>query len=155
MTEPNVRTIGGKRFEVVTDPEILGKKCRPCDLEEEKKEIQDILEHMTETASAFKECVGLAANQVGEHKRLILVKLTEEGFIPMINPSIYCKTGGIQSKYELCLSFPGNPGKKIRRFKKIKVKYLGIEGEEYDIELKGIHARIVQHELDHLNGRLV
>lgn len=103
--------------------------------------------------------VGLAAPQIGVNKRLICVSLLkdydDENFrtIYMINPTILDHSDGKECDEEGCLSVPGENGS-VARWTWIKLSYLDGKGKEFVVILKGLSARIVQHELDHLDGVL-
>lgn len=101
--------------------------------------------------------IGLAANQVGLPFRFFVLNLTadpqqkdqEQVFI---NPEIVKKFGSDESE-EGCLSFPGLFAK-VRRSKKIHVKGYDLEGRPIELEAENLHARAIQHEADHLRGKL-
>ncbi|GAB6935856.1 MAG: peptide deformylase [Calditerricola sp.] len=95
--------------------------------------------------------VGLAAPQVGVLKRIIVVDVGD-GLIELINPEIV-ETRGEQVGPEGCLSIPGLYGE-VRRAKYCKVKGLNRHGQEIVVEGEDLLARALQHEVDHLNGRL-
>ena len=94
--------------------------------------------------------IGLAANQVGELKRVIVVD-TNGYRQAFINPVITKRYGGRVTSREDCLSFPGKTAKKIR-YKRIIVEGFTPDWEPITRKLKGIAAICVQHEVDHLNG---
>lgn len=99
--------------------------------------------------------VGLAAPQVGILKRLIVIDNRDEEDgkrFYMINPEIYKKEGE-EVSMEGCLSVPGKQGT-VKRAKDIKVKYNDIDGNEKIMEAEDFLARIIQHEVDHLDGVL-
>ena len=99
--------------------------------------------------------VGLAAPQVGILKRLIVIDNRDEEDgkrFYMINPEIFEKEGE-EVSIEGCLSVPGKQGT-VKRAKDIKVKYNDIDGEEKIMEAEDFLARIIQHEVDHLDGVL-
>lgn len=102
--------------------------------------------------------IGLAAPQVGKYIRLIVfdcVNITSNandmGFL--FNPEIM-EAEGEQLGQEGCLSLPGVTCT-VKRFKTIKVKYLGLDNKPYYKILHGLAARVVQHEIDHLVGTLM
>lgn len=99
--------------------------------------------------------IGLAANQVGVLKRIIIVEadFQDQRFLVLINPKIIRKSRDKAIDKEGCLSFPGIY-LDIKRSKKIKVKAKNIKGEKIIIDADGILARALQHEIDHLNGIL-
>lgn len=111
--------------------------------------IDDMLETMREENG-----VGLAATQINVHKRIVVMDVSEDGDQPLvlINPEIIETEGTITSE-EGCLSVPGNYAK-VERAAKVKVRALNREGEEYEIAGDGLLAKCVQHELDHLQGKL-
>lgn len=102
--------------------------------------------------------VGLAANQVGQDLQLFVIdkKLAEENGVPdaYINPEIteYSKDGGEME--EGCLSLP-EYWQQIKRSKKIKIKALDENGKKIKIKARGLLARVLQHECDHLRGILI
>ncbi|MAD80526.1 MAG: peptide deformylase [Pirellulaceae bacterium] len=100
--------------------------------------------------------VGLAANQVDLPIRLFVVNLEAkagegEEFV-FINPVI-SRPKGLEEKEEGCLSLPDLYGP-VKRPKQIRVNAYGIDGQEIQADLSGLFARVVQHELDHLDGVL-
>ena len=98
--------------------------------------------------------IGLAATQVNQHVRLVVMDVSEEQNEPrvFINPEIVNKEGSTISE-EGCLSVPGNYAK-VDRAEKVTVKALDGEGEPYELEADGLLAICIQHELDHLDGKL-
>lgn len=106
--------------------------------------------------------LGLAAPQVGELKRIITVHLvadrsSEEKLIIkpqiLINPKVIKKSRKTGTDEEGCLCLPGLY-LKIKRAEDVEVEALDINGEEIRIETKGLPARVLQHEIDHLDGVL-
>lgn len=103
--------------------------------------------------------VGLAANQLGIGKSLVLVtkglrKRGDKGkVIPLINPKIIYFSQKKEKSWEGCLSVPGIYGNVLRSYK-IKAKYKNLNGEEKEEVFEGFSAFIVQHEVDHLKGVL-
>ncbi len=99
--------------------------------------------------------VGLAANQVGVLKRIIVVESNFENrqVLALINPKIIKKSREKTIDKEGCLSFP-NISLDIKRSNAVKIKAKNIKGEKIVIEAEGILARVLQHEIDHLNGIL-
>ena len=96
--------------------------------------------------------IGLAAPQVGILKKVVIVDIGE-GLISMINPEIL--TGlGEDFMEEGCLSLP-DTGINIKRKQSIFVRYIDRNEKEKECELNGLTARVIQHEIDHLNGVLI
>lgn len=114
-----------------------------------KKLVDDMLETMYESRG-----VGLAATQVNVHQRVIVIDVSDEKDAPLclINPEIIEKDG-IEESEEGCLSVPGF-FEKVKRAEHIRVKALDKEGQPYEFEARDLLAVCVQHEIDHLNGKL-
>ena len=116
-------------------------------------EIQKIVDDMIETMYD-EEGIGLAATQVDIHKRIVVIDISETRDEPMvlINPEILEKRGedGIE---EGCLSVPGARAL-VPRAAEVTVKALDRDGKEYTFEADDLLAICVQHELDHLMGKL-
>lgn len=98
--------------------------------------------------------VGLAATQVDVHKRLFVADCSEDQNEPLvfINPEITEKDG-LFTNEEGCLSFPGVYAK-VERAQKVTVQALDRNGESFNLTAEGLLAICIQHELDHLNGKL-
>ncbi|MCD4761431.1 peptide deformylase [bacterium] len=114
-------------------------------------EFKQLLKDMTLTMLE-KDGVGLAAPQIGKTIRLTIIK-TKDGPIAFINPEIIKKSWAKEWGEEGCLSVPNVFGL-VRRHKKITCRYQDKLGKKKVIEAKGIMARILQHEIDHLEGVL-
>jgi len=96
---------------------------------------------------------GLAANQIGIAKSLAIALLDDKTFVRLINPVIR-ETHGKETDDEGCLSIP-EAVVKVHRAKELIVEYLDIEGNKKILEVDGFTARVLQHEIDHLNGVLI
>lgn len=131
--------------------ERLRTVAKPID--EVNSEIKQLVADMFETMREEKG-IGLAATQVNKHVRLVVMDVSEEQNEPrvFINPEIVNKEGSTISE-EGCLSVPGNYAK-VDRAEKVTVKALDGEGKPYELEADGLLAICIQHELDHLNGKL-
>lgn len=136
-----------RNIRVDEDP-ILRKKARNID--EITDRIHTLQMDMLETMY-HSEGVGLAANQVGILRRIIVIDVGE-GPITMINP-VMIDEEGCQKGLEGCLSLPEVTGK-VTRPEKVKVEYMDMEGETQVLEGEGLLAIAVCHEIDHLNGIL-
>ncbi len=136
--------------EINKNEKLLRKKSKKV-----KKINNDINDLVLEMSKAMEENdgIGLAACQIGEFKRVFIIR-KEEGFDVFINPAILKKSKEKIEIEEGCLSVP-NCLIKIKRPKEVKIKALNLKGEEIILNLKGIEARVFQHELDHLNGILI
>jgi len=98
--------------------------------------------------------IGLAATQVDFHKRLIVIDISEEKDQPLvlINPEILEKDG-IEEMDEGCLSVPGIY-EKVERADRVKIRALDRNGETFELDADGLLAVCIQHEMDHLEGKL-
>lgn len=113
--------------------------------------IQDLIDDMLETM--YDACgVGLAAPQVGILKRIVVIDVTGEDPIVLINPRII-ETDGEQTGSEGCLSVPGKHGI-VTRPNYVKVAALNEDMEEFEIEGTELLARAFCHEIEHLDGHL-
>ena len=131
---------------------ILRKKSTQIRRDEIKtKEFQRLCSDMAKTMEE-KDGAGLAAPQIGKNIRLVVVR-TENSAVCMINPKIIKKSWAKECGEEGCLSVPDVFGR-VKRHKKIICKYLDKKGKEIKIEAEGLMARVIQHEIDHLDGVL-
>jgi peptide deformylase len=131
--------------------ERLRKKATPVETVDADigKLVDDMFETMYEARG-----VGLAATQVNVHKRVIVIDVSEEKKSPLclINPEILAKDG-IEETEEGCLSVPGF-FETVKRAEHIKVRALNRDGESFEFEAEDLLAVCVQHEMDHLEGKL-
>ena len=142
-----------KILTILTIPNpILRKKSEDISLKKlAEKKLQVLALNMAKTMKE-KDGIGLAAPQVGDNIRLITVN-TKEGVLILINPKITKKSFAKEWAEEGCLSVPGVYGK-VKRSKKINCIYLDTSGEKKKISAEGLLARVIQHEIDHLDGIL-
>ncbi len=117
------------------------------------EQIKTLVDDMLETMYAAKG-VGLAATQVNVQKRVIVMDISEDKNEPicLINPEII-ETVGTEESEEGCLSVPGF-FEKVSRAESIKVKALNRDGETFELEARDLLAVCIQHEMDHLQGKL-
>ncbi len=131
------------------DP-ILKETCQP--VERVDKKIRQLLDDMAETMYA-KDGVGLAAPQVGEKLRVVVMDCQDDhGLIELVNPVITHREGSAIDT-EGCLSVPDIYGE-VERAERVKVEYLNRRGKKQRLTATGLLARCIQHELDHLDGQL-
>lgn len=145
--------------DIITDEKILSQKCLPWDLSDPsmEKHIGDLLKiafHLRDS------CAGLAFNQIGIIKRGFVIKIKETensfSFKVFINPEYVMRSPNVKARFETCLSRPGKDPIKKRRSVKIKIKYHDPVSETLKIEIfRAFEARVVQHEMNHLNGILI
>lgn len=147
--------------DIVKDVDFLSKKCKPVS---KKDNIAEIIQDLRDTAAAYEEshdCVGLAANQIGYDKRVIIVRIHPHGnykedklfWMVMVNPVITNKTKEVIDSEEGCLSLEGT--RTVKRYNGVMVVYRDAKGKMQTSEFYGLEACIVQHEIDHLNGMLI
>lgn len=133
---------------------VLAKKAEPVtDL---GPKTQKLIEDMYETMYAA-QGIGLAAPQVGLSLRLAVINVTPEkkkNQFVIINPKIVKQEGKISSD-EGCLSLPGVGGAEFPRYEHVVVEALNEKGLPITIKGDGLLSRCLQHEIDHLNGRLI
>ena len=129
----------------------LRKKAIPVD--EVNDQIRQTVKDMFETMYNAPG-IGLAATQVNNQLQIIVIDVSEDKSQPLclINPEIIAKDGE-EEMQEGCLSVPGI-FENVRRFENITVKALNEDGETYNLEADGLLAVCIQHEMDHLDGKL-
>lgn len=112
--------------------------------------VRELSERMAEAMYAA--CgVGLAANQIGEPRRVVVIDVGT-GLTTLINPRLVASEGSAVDT-EGCLSVRGLLGE-VERAERVRVRALGLDGKEFTVEGEGLLARALQHELDHLDGVL-
>ena len=132
----------------IGDP-ILNKKAK--EVKESSDRLQELIDDMFETMYDA-DGVGLAAPQVGILKRIVVIDVTGEDPILLINPVII-ETSGEQTGNEGCLSLPGKTGV-VTRPNYVKVRAYDEEMKPFEIEGTELLARAFCHEIDHLDGHL-
>jgi len=131
--------------------ERLRKVAKP--VAQVTNDIKQIVDDMFETMYA-EEGIGLAATQVDIHQRIIVIDVSEkrDERLVLINPEILTKCGetGIE---EGCLSIPEQRAL-VPRAEKVSVRALNRDGEQFELDADGLLAICIQHEIDHLEGKL-
>jgi len=132
-------------------------KLKAKEVENLDGEIAQLVDRMTRTLHKTFSAIGLAAPQVGESIRLSVIDLSmgenKDDQIVLINPEIL-EVEGSETGDEGCLSFPGL-SMTVNRAAKIFLKNFDINGKEVRKEIDGFLARVIQHEIDHLDGTLI
>ncbi|MEN3034459.1 MAG: peptide deformylase [Aquificaceae bacterium] len=147
-------------FEILKYPDkrllIPSKEVKDFD-----QSLKELSESLIRIVYSNPGCVGIAAPQVGINKRLIIVdvsksnhrlKTTCNGTLTLVNPEIIKSEGEIVLR-EGCLSVPEFTGN-VKRFFKIQVIAKDINGKDIELETEGFEAVVIQHEIDHLNGKV-
>lgn len=132
-----------------TDEAMLRRVSRP--VTEITPRIHTLLDDMVETMRKADGC-GLAAVQVGVLRRIVVIEVEPGEVHEWINPEIIHR-GGLQEEAEGCLSLPGEGGI-TRRPMEVTVRALNRHGETVEVTGRGLFARAMCHELDHLDGKL-
>lgn len=130
----------------------LHKKAKPVAMVDDRirKLVRDMADTMYEAPG-----VGLAATQVDVHERVIVIDVSEGGreLQVLINPEITWKSEALKTCEEGCLSVPGIYDE-VERAERIRFKALDENGQPYEMEAEGLLAVCVQHEIDHLEGKV-
>lgn len=124
-------------------------------------QLQKFIDDMVETMKEH-DGIGLAAVQVHESKQVVVLEVADNPRYPqkpsvplsvLINPKITPLSNDIEEDWEGCLSIPELRGR-VPRYKSIRVQARDRNGKELDFVASGFHARVIQHEWDHLNGKV-
>lgn len=137
-----------RQIRIDGDP-VLAKVCK--EIKEVTSRTKEIIDDMFETMYEANG-VGLAAPQVGILKRLVVIDVTGEDPLVIINPKLL-EASGEQTGYEGCLSLPGKSGI-VTRPDYVKITYMDENMEEQTLEGTGLLARAICHEMEHLDGHM-
>ena len=132
------------------DPRLHTRATQVAEVNDEiRKLVNDMAETMYEAPG-----IGLAATQVDVHKRVVVIDVSEDksGLLALINPEIIARSGE-QVCDEGCLSVPGIYDM-VARAEQVRVRALNPKGETIEFDADGLLAVCVQHELDHLDGKV-
>ena len=142
---------------------VLKKKARLLDIPKELPFASDLSKKMLILLDSLGERIGLAAPQVFESVRLFIYRIpasthpryqTKTAVVPlttMINPLWTPLSDKMNDGWEACISVPGLMGK-VTRYTSILCTYTDLSGNKIEVEAGGFHARVIQHEVDHLDG---
>jgi peptide deformylase len=133
------------------DPRLRTKAAQ---VEHVDDTLRRLVDDMLETMYAAPG-IGLAATQVNVHKRVLVVDVTEDRSRPLalVNPEILERDGSVEAE-EGCLSVPGIFDKLTARAERVVVRALDRDGKTFELEADGLLAVCIQHEMDHLEGKL-
>ena len=140
------------KMEILEIPDTrLRKIAKPVEAFDD--ELERLISDMTETMYSA-QGIGLAATQVNIHQRLLVLDVSEGQDQPRvyINPKILASEGS-ETCEEGCLSVPGTYAE-VTRAESIHISAQNVDGSFFEEELDGMHAICLQHEIDHLNGKL-
>ena len=133
--------------EIVHDPIFLAQPSAPA-TEADLPIAADLIDTLK---ANLDRCVGMAANMIGKKKRII-VMAKGPIVVAMINPVILSASGEYETE-EGCLSLEGV--RKTKRYRSIRLKWQDMQMKEHIGTLDGFQAQIVQHEIDHCDGKLI
>ena len=133
--------------EIVHDPVFLAQPSAPA-TEADLPIAADLIDTLK---ANMDRCVGMAANMIGKKKRII-VMAKGPIVVAMINPVILSASGEYETE-EGCLSLEGV--RKTKRYRSIRLKWQDMQMKEHIGTLDGFQAQIVQHEIDHCDGKLI
>lgn len=133
---------------------ILRTKTKRSDVEKERETLSNLIQDMTDTLESIGG-LGLAANQLGRDESVCLVKFGEQT-ITMVNPVTTGREGESKISIEGCLSLP-DISAKVQRDEIVSVKFINPDNEwqEEELRVEFPNSVVVQHEVDHLNGKLM
>lgn len=144
----------------ITKNELSNKKHllrTPCDaVIDFGANFQNIVDNLLDTFLSHKIAVGLAAPQIGVNLKVAVVNTNKEkntDHLIMVNPVVLSTSGKKDKKKESCMSVPNYAGEVERRHK-ITIKYQDRFGNEQGLNAEGFLARVIAHEIDHLDGLL-
>lgn len=141
------------KIELTENNPVLRQRCQ--EVKEIDKNLLALIKKMQETLAQCENGIGLAAPQVGRNLRLFVIspELAQDGKIVFINPAITQISRKTLIEEEGCLSLPGE-WQELTRAEKVTVKAMDEAGNKFKLRAKGLLARLMQHEVDHLNGVL-
>ncbi len=140
--------------EIIKDKELLSKLCKTA---YKGEELNQLIQDLKDSAKYYEKnakdgCVGLAANQIGSDLRVIICKIGNNWKV-MINPIIMKKSNTTRLSTEGCLSVEGHHT--VKRYDGILVRYINENRKCVSEYYAGFNAIIIQHETDHLIGKLI
>jgi peptide deformylase len=133
---------------------ILRTKTKQSNIQTDRENLEKLIADMKDTLQSVGG-LGLAANQLGRDESVCLVKLDDNVLI-MVNPQITSRGGEKKTSIEGCLSLPDITAK-VERDETISVKFINPDAEwsEQEIQVEFPNSVVIQHEVDHLNGKLM
>lgn len=134
--------------ELVHDPILLAMKSETA-TKDDLRTVQDLADTLLSHKDS---CVGMAANMIGVHKRIIVFDNGGE-YMTMLNPEILKRSEPYETE-EGCLSLLGGP-RKCKRYRSVKVKWQTVDFQTRIKTFTGFTAQIIQHEIDHCDGILI
>jgi peptide deformylase len=139
-----------EQVRLINDP-ILRKVCEPITFDLNVISVQGLLDLMYETMTT-EGGIGLAANQIGHSDRIFILK-TNDSYQEFINPEVSDMQELVEFEGEGCLSIPGAQAT-TKRFRRLTLSWLDKTGTKKQATFEDMQAFAIQHEMDHLNGKL-
>lgn len=136
--------------DLITDKELLSVKCEKA-TPKDAEVVQDLIDTLEEHSD---ECVCLAANMIGQTKRIGVIADAVEGAKVLVNPIVIDRKQPYFAQ-EGCLTRPDGSEHGAKRYKRIKVRYLDAGFQEHEEVFQGFAAQMVLHIVDHCNGVLI
>ena len=133
--------------EIVRDPLFLAQRSA----EAKESDMQIAIDLIDTLKANLDRCVGMAANMIGERKRIIAMAKGPM-VVAMMNPKILTRSGEYEAE-EGCLSLEGT--RKAKRYRSIRLQWQDMQMKTHVGILDGFQAQIVQHEIDHCDGKLI
>lgn len=138
--------------EIIRDQFFLQRVCKEA-TKEDRHIGQDMIDTLQYYRIQFEGLIGIAANMIGEAKRIIVFYDSHQKIILMYNPVIKSHSKATRTSQESCASVPGI--RTVERYETIKVSYYDEHFKHRQKTFTGIQSFAVQHEIDHLDGKLV
>ena len=144
---------GVEKIRIYGDP-VLRKTTETVTVFDD--DLRNLRDHLVATLYEAKNGIGLAAPQIGVSMRIAVIDLSlgkdVDNILTLVNPRIV-EAEGESIEEEGCLSFP-EISQKVVRAERVKIRFMDVKGREQDYEAEGFIARVIQHEVDHLDGIL-
>ena len=134
--------------EIKKGAEQFAEKALPAD-RSDIKSAKDLLDTLKANSDI---CVGMAANMIGINKRIAAISVGKSSFV-MINPAITAHSAEVYEAEEGCLSLEGK--RKTERYEWICVEYYDLKFKKQKQKFSGFTAQIIQHEMDHFEGKII
>lgn len=151
MEDNSVNYFDQKRYpDIIDDLNQLSVPCDPFDFQNPVKDPVELSQLLIETLYHYNG-IGLSANQIGINARVFAVKGSPENYV-FFNPRIVDQSSSFNFFDEGCLSFPGLSFN-IKRSNEVRLRFDGPDGQTYTKVFKGMTARVIQHEMNHLDGQ--
>ncbi len=140
--------------DIITDRKKLSVKSEPANTQD-PEHVMEVIKDLLDTARANDRCAGLSAVQIGYPVQVFVIRINPKKYQIVVDPEVLRKWGGKTTKPEGCLSVPGSVETPIKvvRHRRIRIKFFDLKTKNWiKRNFSGFKARVLQHEMDHLNG---